>query len=330
MFARACLFAVIGCLALVAATQAQTDESAADRVAAATKRLANKQEYQLQYKLQAGEEIRWTVEHVVSTKVQMAGSTEESSSRSNTVKKWRVANVDSLGNITFVHSIESIDMWQKVGEEDPITYNSQKDEEVPAAYQSVAEKVGKPLVVFSITPQGEVIDRKSSLQENSFGVGKVTVPLPKEAIPVGHQWHVPTLLEATDENGTNRKLKARILYELAKVNGPHAYIKFRTEVLTPVKSEKIKSTIMQQMTDGYLVFDIERGRPVLKQVEWDEKAAGFEGGDSLLTYVGRMSEKLVEGSAEASAKQAALDPIESQDADDVQLKTRHDPPMLRK
>ena len=123
----------------------------------------------------------------------------------------------------------------------------------------------------------------------------MTVPLPKTAIPVGHKWNVPTTLQATDEDGRNQQLKARIAYELVKVKSGNAYISFRTEILTPVESEKVKSQIMQQKTKGYLVFDINRGRPIRKEIEWDETVQGYEGPDSYLQYLGRMTEKLVGG-----------------------------------
>ncbi len=246
---------VIGCPAFA---QVKTQsESAADRVARATNNINRKQVYQLAYKLEKGETIRWTVEHVASTKTQLAGETEETSSRSESTKVWNVSSVDKLGNITFVHSIEAVKMWQKIGETDPVAYDSRTDTEVPDEYQSVSEKLGKPLAVFSITPNGEITDRKSNLQGARFGTGDVTVPLPKEAIPVGHKWNVPTTLQATDEDGRNQQLKARISYQLVKVKSGNAYISFRTEILTPVESEKIKSQIMQQQTKGYLVFDIQ-------------------------------------------------------------------------
>ena len=314
-----------------AQTKDKKQESATERIQRATNKINQKQRYKLAYKLEKDEEIRWIVEHIVSTKFQMAGELEESSSRSETTKVWKVANVDTLGNMTFVHELEAINMWQKVGETEPVAYNSKTDKTIPDEYKSVAENVGKPLVVFSIAPNGKILDRKSNLRQDNFGAGGVTIPLPEEAIPVGFNWNVPTVLEATDDQGQNKKLKARILYELASVKGEHAYIKFRTEVLTPVTSEKIKSTIMQQMTKGYLVFDMKRGRPILKQVEWDEKAQGFEGPDSFLKYVGRMSEKLADDSAAGQTGSSGLAPLKTDTATKpVELKTREGKPVMRK
>lgn len=116
----------------------------------------------------------------MTTKFQMAGEVEESSSRSENVKLWRVANVDQLGNITFAYTIESVKMWQQVGDTDPVSYDSKTDKEIPQEYAGTADEVGKPLAIFSIAPNGTIIDRKSNLKQDVFGVGKVTIPLPKK------------------------------------------------------------------------------------------------------------------------------------------------------
>lgn len=306
--------------------------SVTDQIERATDKVNKNQVYLIEYKLEKGEEIRWNFEHVVSTKFQMAGEVEESSSRSENVKLWKVANVDQLGNITFAYTIESVKMWQQVGDTDPVSYDSKTDKEIPQEYAGTADEVGKPLAIFSIAPNGTIIDRKSNLKQDVFGVGKVTIPLPEKAVPVGYEWNVPIVLSANDENGT-KKLKARIHYELAKVKENKAYIRFKTEVLTPVKSEKIKSTIMQKMTKGIVVFDMDLGRPVLQQVQWDEKAQGFEGADSYLKYVARMSEKIIfDSNSKTAAVANKLAPSGAGQVvnSPVDIKTRESSPVMRK
>ena len=313
-------------------TDSSKTSSVSDQIERATDKVNKNQVYQIEYKLKKGEEIRWNFEHVVTTKFQMAGEVEESSSRSENVKLWRVANVDQLGNMTFAYTIESVKMWQQVGETEPVSYNSETDKEIPQEYAGTADDVGKPLAIFSISPNGVILDRKSNLKQDAFGVGKVTIPLPEKAVPVGYEWNVPIVLSANDENGT-KKLKARIHYELAKVKENKAFIRFKTEVLTPVKSEKIKSTIMQKMTKGIVVFDMDLGRPVLQQVQWDEKAQGFEGADSYLKYVARMSEKIIPDANEKNATVAnKLAPSGGSQVvkSPVDIKTRESTPVMRK
>ena len=316
-------------------TVAQTTKkqpSATDQIARVTNKMQSKQLYKLEYKLQKGDTIRFTTEQSVATKFAMAGQKEESSSRSQSAKTWKVINVDRIGQITFSLTLDSINMWQKTGEGSPIAYDSTSDKDVPDEYATVADSVGKTLAVFTVAPNGKVIDRKSNIRDNNFGVGKVTIPLPGQPVPIGFTWNVPTLLQATDDHDKNIQLKARVHYELAKVTGHTAYIRFKTQVLTPVTSEKVKSTIMQKMTQGEIAFDLQKGRPLVKTVRWNEKAQGFEGPDSFLEYVGKMSERLVTDSAAGSkSNTAALAPIKEAVAKKpVEIKTRDGRPILRK
>jgi hypothetical protein len=325
-------FLLIGSTGAQAVQTERPKVSVDDQIARATNRIAKQQLYTLEYKLKKGDELRWDFEQVVETKFQMAGFTEESSSRSENRRLWKVANVDQLGNMTFVCSVESIKMWQKTGEADPVSYDSKIDKEVPDEYAVSAESVGKPQAIFFITPSGRIKDRRSMQKEYDFGAGQVTVPLPEKPVAIGYQWSIPTVLSATDDNDRPVKLKARILYTLAKVVDRNAFISFRTEVLTPVTSEKIKSVIMQKMNKGTIVFDIVRGYPVLKRVLWDEKAQGFEGPDSYLKYVGSMSEKFViQTKAEKANGLSALSPVASEVArKQVEVKTSESKPVLRK
>ena len=310
------------------ATSSPDDKAVADQVAAAAKRLQQQQKYDLRYKLKQGETVRLKITHSASTKTQMAGFTEDLSSRMESIKTWKVSNVDSRGNMTFVITWDSFVGWEQIGDEDPISYDSKDAEaEVPEMYLGTVEYIGKPLSVLTISPKGEIVDRKSSIKESALGVGGVTVPLPQESISVGHRWAVPTIFTANDENGRSRKVKARLVYELVKVSGQNGYIKFRTELLTPNISEKVKSTIMQKMTDGYVVFDLQQGRPIKKQIEWDEKSQGFEGPDSSLTYIAKMVEELLTDQQPVNTQSQDTQSTENSTA---QIRTRDDEPVVRR
>ena len=275
-------------------TSSRASHSITDSIQRATDNVNRKQKYLLEYRLKKGDKVRWSVEHIASTRTQMAGESEETSSRSQSVKVWDVTSVDSLDQMTFDHKIESVDMWQKIGDQEPVAYDSKKDKEAPIEYESIANKIGSTISTVSINPAGQIVNRKSdNPNQPNFGAGTITVPLPTKAVTVGYKWSVPNTLRAKDKDGNPRQLKSRVVYELIKVKSNNAYISFKTEVLTPIESEKIRSQIMQQMTRGYLVFDIDRGYPIRKEVEWDEKVQGFEGPDSLLEYLGRMTERLV-------------------------------------
>ena len=310
---------------------AQDSDTTTNHAAAVAKRLKNKQTYDLRYKLKTGDKIDFLFEQVVSTQTRMGGEEERTTSRSQTSKQWEVKSVDTLGVMTFGLKWTSVNMWQQIGDDDPIKYNSKTDKTVPEEYQNLADLIGETIAVFSIKPSGEITGRLSDQSGSSFGAGEVTIPLPSKPISLGYRWNVPTVLNATDENRKNIRLKARVSYELSKVENNNAFITFRTEVLTPIKSEKVRSTIMQQMTDGYIVFDMKRGYPLLRHVEWDEKAQGFEGADSLLTYVGRATEKVQFSKQQASrAVGGGLSPMVAKRQKQVVLRTRDAKPLTKK
>ncbi len=330
--AKATFFSLIAISTTVAfipsQTRAQDDESSSrvrDRIQSASDHLAQKQQYLLEYKFKKDEECRWNVEHVATTETQIGGTHESTSSRSQSVKLWKISSVDSQGNITFAHTIESVSMWQQIGEGQPVAYDSTKDGTPPSEFEGVDEKIGKPIAVITISKDGKLIDRKSSLQQAHFGVGDVCVPLPDGPIAVGHRWYVPTTLTASDEEGRKQQLKARINYQLTKVKDENAYITFRTEVLTPVESEKVKSQLLQQLNNGYIVFDIQSGRHVRKEVEWNEKVQGYEGPDSFLKYTGRLTEKSLDGQPVGQTA-----PKVSSVAEPIKIKTIDDGPIIRK
>jgi hypothetical protein len=317
-------------LATLQAQSTPTDKNSGDGETAklvekAAENAVNKQKFLLQYKFKAGDEIRWNVEHTTSTKTQMAGESEETSSRTQTTKKWNVLSAEPQGNFQFEHMIESLMLWQKIGDEAPIVYDSQQPEKgTPPEFQEIKKSVGTVVSTITARPDGQIINRKSEYSKARLGVGEILVPLPDKPIAIGHQWAVPTQLQVEDENGLVQNLSARVLHELEKVVEGKAYISIRTEILTPVESDKIRSQIMQQMSSGYAVLDLERGLIVFKELDWNEKVQGFEGNDSLLQYMAKLTEKIV-NEENASSKKPTVSQNES-----VEIKPRDGKPIMRK
>ncbi len=286
---------IIASSSVASAQEAQGSAATTDRIAAATEKLAKKQKFELRYQLKRGDVVRWNVEHVATTKAQIAGKHETTSSRTQSVKRWTVSSVDNVGNMTFEHSVESTSLWQKIGDQEPVSYDSNTDKTAPEQFAGTKEMLGRPLAVVTISPQGKIVNRESDVNQIKFGVGDLCIPLPDKAIPIGHRWFVPTVFDAVDEDGKRLKLKARINYQLVKVADGDAIISFRSEVLTPIETDQIRSQLLQKLNDGYVAFDINNGRIAGKEVLWNEKVQEYAGADSFLQYIGRMTEEIVIG-----------------------------------
>ena len=305
------------CICLLVASKAVAQDSQQDdRIGAIAEHLAKKQKYLLQYKFAKGDVLNWEVEHTTSTKAQIAATLEETSSRSQSGKQWQVVNVDQNGNMRFVHSIQWAKMWQQVGENEPVTYDSRQDKSSPAEFVKVEKRLGKPLAMITVAPNGQIVDRKTTTKQTDFGVGEICIPMPKDKVSVGHQWHVPTRFSGNDEHGRKRQLNAQVKYKLAKVKGKFAYISFNTVVRTPIESQKVRSQILQKLTRGYAVFDIPAGRIVRKEVEWNETVQGYEGPDSFLSYNCRLTEKFVESGGDNAADRKVTANLHIRDRDE--------------
>lgn len=281
----------------------------------------------LRYQFTEGETLRWKVVHLGTTETTIQGNTQTSKSRSASTKLWRVSRVDDEGNTTFVHSVDHVEMWQQLTDRPEIRYDSAKDKKAPPEYEHVAKTVGVPITTVTISSKGDVIKREPPAKNSSFGVGGIVMLLPPKPVKIGSRWHEPSEVRARLPDGRVKRVKIRKLYELTKVKTGVATISVTTEVLTPVNDPRVESQIVQQLTAGAIKFDLEAGRVISKQMDWDETVVGFNGADSLMKYLARFTEELLPPEARTAEKKAA-------NKDEPAAKTarakRTDDPALRR
>ena len=320
------------CQAAPQETKETKETTASDSIGSVVDRIAAKAKYEFEYGLKEQQKLFWKVEHVTTTQTQIAGTSEDASARIETLSSWEVSDVNkTTGDMVFNNTITAIKSWKRIGEEDPVIYDSRTDKTPPDEYVGVANSLGKQRSRIMIRPNGEVLHRQSEFVSTDFSTGDITVPLPRKKVSVGYKWEVPTEFESVNEFGAAVTLKARTCYEFLKVKSGNAYISFRTEVLTPIESEKTRSKILQKLTRGYIVWNFEKGLPVQKRTEWDEKVQGYDGADSYLKYVGRMSIKLVDSAEhEEAEKELTFTSLTPLKIAPVKLRRSNERPELRR
>lgn len=303
-------FSVILCSGLMtgvfSVANAQQDKTDLER---STSRATSNQRFELRYKMQSGDILRWTVEQIASTETRMAGHEEKSSLRSRSVHAWTVQSVDSLGNMTFQNQLESATEWQKVGDDDPVSYDSSKNDEIPDVYLPTAEKIGKPIATITISPLGETVNRVELIKTPELGMGSITTPLPDRMLAIGEQWDIPEDMQARRKDKSLKTIKSRMLYTLRNVENGIATISFRRELLTPIEDPWIEMQLQQKMNQGSIHFDIAKGCVVKKIVQWDEQVQGFEGNDSFLRYLGSYTMELATTAATPTNAGNSLTPL---------------------
>lgn len=257
--------------------------------------------YSLRYRFDVGEQVQWRVKHLGTTETTIRGSTQSSQSRSISTKVWQVTNVDADGNITFVHSVANINMWQQVSGRPEVRYDSETDATPPPEYVHAAQTVGVPIATVTIAPSGAVVGRDDDPSPASMGLGDIAMPLPEEPARIGQTWHLANEIRVRREDGQVKRIKTRLVYQLTAVKTGVATISVKTEIVTPVNDPKIQSQLVQQITNGEVKFDIDAGRILSRQIDWDETVVGFSGDDSLMKYLARFTEELLPAGATARA-----------------------------
>ncbi|HTN75894.1 MAG TPA: hypothetical protein VL096_11635 [Pirellulaceae bacterium] len=278
---------------LATCSHAHADETpAAQRIAKATAKAADTT-YDLHYKFSPSEIVRTKVIHLVTIETKVQGTTETAKTRSVSTRKWEIEDVDAAGNITFVHSVEAVDMWQKSSGRQEIHYDSQSNEKPPAEYEHVTESIGVPLATITIDRYGKIVKRESKRPQFNISIGDVAVPLPGQPIKIGQEWFYPEEIKVRLTDGSVKPIKARHKFTLQSVETGVATIAAATEILTPVNDPKIQSQLVQKMQRGTIKFDMDGGRVLSKQMDLDETVIGFNGATSLMQYLARLTEENV-------------------------------------
>ena len=251
--------------------------------------------YTLKYKFQPKETVRTKVLQRVVLDTTISGTTQTAETTSGSVKLWRITQIDPAGPITFEHSVESVDMRQKLSGREELKYNSKTDTQPPPAYEAVAKSVGIPLTVITIDPSGKVLKRveKRSGATTEPENSQMVIPLPAQPVAVGESWNVPVDITIALEDGVTKLIKTRQHYTLEKVLHGVATISVATQVLTPVNNPKIQSQLVQRLTKGTIRFDMDAGRVLSQNIDLDEQVLGFQGPDSSLHFIGRFTEEYV-------------------------------------
>jgi hypothetical protein len=249
--------------------------------------------YLLRYKFNPGEVLRWKVTHRASINTTVSGTTQTAETTSTSVKVWKALPADDKGNLRFEHSVEKVEMRQKLTGREEVVYNSETDQAPPLGFEDAAKSVGIPLAIVTIDPQGNVVERQQRRAMPGDNHGQITVPLPAEAIPIGHTWSFPYDIQVPLRNGTVKQVKSRQHFQLLDVADGIATIGVETQILSPIDEPEIEAQLIQREIRGQVKFDVEAGRIIGQQMDLDKSVVGFSGESSSLHYVMRFREELL-------------------------------------
>ncbi|WP_131282496.1 DUF6263 family protein [Blastopirellula marina] len=251
------------------------------------------EKYDLKYKYAEGDVLRSKVTHLVNVQTKIQGNQQTAQSRTASTKNWKVEKIDDDGNITLVHSIEDLNMWNKVTDRPEQVYDSASQDPPSPIFERAAKSVGVPLSRFTISKNGLLVEREELQESATAPFNQVTVVLPEEPVEIGAKWDSPTDVQIRTSKQQLKKVKTRQLFTLEAVSNGVATIDMKTQILTPIENPEIKVELIQQLANGKIKFDIDKGRIIRQDLEMDETVIGFQGEASMMKFLGRMQEELL-------------------------------------
>ena len=318
MRAASTLALTLGALAACAGPLLAAEATAAKTAVAttvATKTAATKtaaadsaRTYDLRYRFQQGETLRWKVTQRIEAVMSVSGTKQTVSTAVESVKVWQIQNVREDGTVVFQYSVESVDMRQQFSGAKEVRYNSQTDKKPPHGFEDAAQRVGVPLVLVTMNNRGEIQSRqrnpklKSSPAESD---GAMATPLPAKPVAVGDTWSLPCDATVPLSGGVVKKIKMVQKFKLANVDHGVATIELNTVILTPVHDPAVEVQLVQRDSSSTIRFDIQAGRVLGQQVDVDKRVVGFRGEASSLHYLGRVNEEALGEPAQTTAATAS-------------------------
>jgi len=254
--------------------------------------------YVLVYKFRPGETVRTRVVHRATVDNAIQGTSQTAETRSSSIKVWKISDLAPGGLITFVHSVESVDMWEQTQGRQEVRYNSLTDKEVPDAYKEVAAQIGIPLTVVTMDRNGKVVRRDEKMKQPNVNSMPMAHVLPGEPVAVGAVWTTPLEPDVRQQDGTITKVKGRYRYFLEKVADGVAVIQVEAQVLSLIHDPAIEAQLIQRMPSGTIRFDIDAGRVLSQQLDLDKRVIGFSGPSSSMHCVTRLTEELLPDNVE--------------------------------
>jgi hypothetical protein len=222
--------------------------------------------------------------------------------------------VTDEGVATFVHQVESIEMWQKTQGRKEVRYNSQTDSEVPPGYEGVASAVGVPLTIVTMDNRGKILKRIEKREQPTSMSTQMTMPLADHPVAIGESWSSPMEIDVILKDGvTVKKIQTRQVFTLDKVIDNVATIMIDSQILTPIHDPAIEAQLIQRLSKGEARFDITAGRILSQQLDLDRHIIGFSGPASSMHYLTRFTEQLL-SEAEQTSRRAAASEEPAEDA----------------
>ncbi|MCA9082000.1 MAG: hypothetical protein KDA58_15670 [Planctomycetaceae bacterium] len=253
----------------------------------------------LRYRFQAGQVVRYSVTMRDEYTIQVGAASDEPYTEQNSVKQYRVLQVNDDGSARLELKLESAKLTV-VNEGQTREFDSSANNNQDPVFASLQNMLGKPHLQATASPLGMLselkllIGAKETPYEVSHSALDAFVPLPETPVAVGASWREDLEFPVRVTETLTKQVKAQRRFHLLSIENGQATIQYETKIISPVSEPDEEIQLIRRPTRCTLVLDLERGVMVSKTVTLDNTVTNFGGGPSVMTLKQVHKEQLLE------------------------------------
>ncbi len=261
------------------------------------------------YKFKTNQIIRYSVLNSSSVNTVKEDFSETNTNESDTKMHYRVVSIDSGNHAILEPVLDHVKMSATFADAEPITYDSQKNEEIPVQFTGVNEAIGKPLSRFKFNQQGkllEILDLRNAGKgdptlTNStvnsvamLGNQNFLIVFPDYPIAIGDKWSEKYESDLKVSENLNQRIKYIRKYQLDSVDNNQAIFSLKTVLITQIEDPKLRLQLIQKTPTGKLVFDMQQGIITSRELNIEQTEFGIFGKSSKIAITSKRTENLIQ------------------------------------
>ena len=249
----------------------------------------------LRFRFHAGEELRYETSQKIQQQAVAASATKLDVTKVQQRRLFRITDVDENGQASASMQFEKVRMEVKSNDLPPQVFDSSmKDQEIPPVFRSAARKLKGNAPTYSLEPTGTRVKPDGYEEVPDDGQASFMMPLPEDPVTVGDSWKSYINVKVRIAEGVKRDVRLLRTYKIESIADGIATIDMSTSVASQVRSRTARVQLMQATPQGKILFDIDNGRVIRKEMIFARSVLGAMGPQTMLSSSGRTVEKLLD------------------------------------
>jgi hypothetical protein len=239
------------------------------------------QEAAWRFKLTPGQVLKYRVEQNIAASEVVDGKKVATTSKTTSVKSWRVVDVDAAGVATLQLSLLSLRLERTTPAGESLVFDSSDPQKShPQLREQLSKYVGQPLAVLRVDATGKLVEVK----ESKYGPAShyeselpFSITLPGSAVQAGQAWERNYSITLEPPQGTGEKYEATQKYTCQAIRGTMATVAMTTAVKNLPASLLDQVPLLNMQPTGGALFNTEAGRVEKAVLRVEKELKGHQG-----------------------------------------------------